>query len=424
MTSGRAGAPPPAVGRSGPLAWTRAALGPFLVGGELRRLYVATLVDAVGLGTYLAMSALYLTQGVGLTNRSAGVALSLAGLASLVGLLPVGVLGDRWGARRVLVLLFAYRALAFAALAVAHDFATVVVGVVAAGVISRATGPLTQALVLDVVGPQASGVEALAVVRALRNAGFALGAAPAAIAVAVGARDAYRGVLFLSVASFLLAALAVRGVSGGRGTPAPGRRRTRMIRDGRFVVLTVASGMLTLHALVLAIGFPLWLVQHTAAPRWLAALLAAVNTVLSVLLQVRFSRGAERLATSRRMLVVSGLLLAAVCILVPVTGRLPALLSGACFVLLVTALTFAELWQSAGSWGYTVALAPEHQRGSYLAFFSLGFTAVTIAGPALITALVDLRLLGWLLLAAWFLVATAIVSMLPARVSSGEPAPA
>ena len=116
------------------------------------------------------------------------------------------------------------------------------------------------------------------------------------------------------------------------------------------------------------------------------------------------------------MMLLSGVLLAAVCALVPLTRGLPWALAAGCFLVLATVLTLAELWQSAGSWGYSLALVPPGRRGSYLAFFSLGFTVATIAGPVLITTMLDLGLLGWLLLAAWFLAATAIISTLSTRV--------
>ncbi|MGH3831404.1 MAG: MFS transporter [Pseudonocardiaceae bacterium] len=398
----------------------RAALRPFLAGGVVRRMYLATFVDAVGLGVYLAMAALYLTQSIGLGNTAVGLTLSLAGIASLAGLVPIGAMGDRWGSRRVLVALFLYRSLAFAGLLLADSLVTALAAVVAAGVVSRVTGPLTQALVLDVVDAHVSGVEALAVARSLRNAGFALGAAPAAFAVALGTRDAYRVVLLMSVIAFALAAIVVSRVPNKPGGRKKKHRAWGVVRDRRFMMLTIANGMLTLHALVLAIGFPLWLVQHTQAPRWLAALLLTVNTIMSVLFQVRFSRGSEQLITSRRMLVASGVLLALVCMSVPLVQNLSAPLAGGCFLILVGMLTVGELWQSAGSWGYTVRLAPDHQRGSYLAFLSLGFTVVTIVGPSLITAMVNLDRLGWLVLAGWFLVASLIVCTLPTTLARGS----
>jgi MFS family permease len=411
------------LGQRARAALRREVLQPYLVGGPLRRMYLATLVDAVGLGVYLTMSALYLTQGIGLGNTTAGFALSLAGVASLVGLMPIGALSDRWGSRRVLVSLFLCRSLAFAGLMLADSRMTVFVAVIAAGVVSRVTGPVTQALVLTIIDadPRLPSVKALAAVRSLRNAGFALGGVPATVAISIGTPSAYRAVLLTSVTAFALAAMVVRGLPNKPGQPKKKHRVTRVAHDGRFVMLTVANGMLTLHALVLTIGFPLWLVQHTNAPRWLAGLLLTLNTVLSVLFQVRFSRGAEQLVTSRRLMMISGVLLAVVCACVPLTQSLPTLLAAACFLVLMAVLTASELWQSAGSWGYLVAFAPADRRASYLAFLGLGFTGVTIAGPYLITAMVNLGLLGWLVLVGWFLAAAVIVHALPTT-STSDPA--
>ncbi|MFD0385247.1 hypothetical protein ACFQ2B_32320 [Streptomyces stramineus] len=55
---------------------------PFRASGPIRRLYVAISIDALGLGMYLAFSALYLTQAVGLSTPDTGLVLSISGVAS------------------------------------------------------------------------------------------------------------------------------------------------------------------------------------------------------------------------------------------------------------------------------------------------------------------------------------------------------
>ncbi|MFD0385246.1 hypothetical protein ACFQ2B_32315 [Streptomyces stramineus] len=92
--------------------------------------------------------------------------------------MPLGAVADRIGARRALISFFAYRAVAFAAILLARDFVTALAAVAAAGLISRATGPVTQALVLEMTDTEQERVSALAATRALRNAGYALGRCP------------------------------------------------------------------------------------------------------------------------------------------------------------------------------------------------------------------------------------------------------
>ncbi|MEV4439391.1 MFS transporter [Streptomyces sp. NPDC049577] len=393
---------------------------PFRATGPLRRLYVAVAIDAVGLGMYLAFSALYLTQGVGLSTVDTGVVLSVSGVASLVGLMPLGALADRLGARRALVLFFVYRAAAFCAVLLAVNFATAVVTVAAAGLISRAIGPVTQAMVLQMAADERERVSALAATRALRNAGYALGALPAAAAAAVGTPAAYRIVLGCTVLAFAVTAWVARRLPDTAVRRKGGERRQGVARDRGFVALTVVNGALSLHAFVLSIGLPLWLVQRTDAPRWLASLLLVVNTVLTVVLQVRMSRGSERPATARRMLVRAGLCLAAVCLLTPLSDGLPGWAAGVLLAGLVVLLTVGELWHTSGSWGLAVARTPAERQGSYLAFFNLGFTVVTIVGPVLMGFLLALGVWGWVALGCWFALLSVASRLLGTRVSSPE----
>jgi MFS family permease len=78
-------------------ARARAVLPP---AGPLRRYAFVSLVDATGTGMFLTASVLYFTRFAGLAAGSVALGLSLAGLAALIGAVPLGSLGDRFGHRR------------------------------------------------------------------------------------------------------------------------------------------------------------------------------------------------------------------------------------------------------------------------------------------------------------------------------------
>jgi len=63
-----------------------------------------SLVDATGTGMFLTVSVLFFTRFAGLAAGSVALGLSLAGLAAMIGAVPLGSLGDRFGYRRVWVL--------------------------------------------------------------------------------------------------------------------------------------------------------------------------------------------------------------------------------------------------------------------------------------------------------------------------------
>ncbi|MDQ2958968.1 MAG: MFS transporter [Actinomycetota bacterium] len=391
-------------------AWQSAA-GPFLVDGPLRLLYVSALIDAVGLGTYTTCSAVYFKQGIGLSNAEVGLALTAAAGASLLGILPVGWISDRMGARRALMMLYLWRAIAFIALATAHNLLTASIAAGAAGILSRSMSPVTQALALDLATGAQRRIQALAAMRALRNGGFALGAIPSAIAVAT---HGYRPMLLSAVALFLFAAaISYRMPS----TTKPARNavdRRGASRDRRFLALTVANAAVGLQTVLFVIGLPLWLVERTDAPRWLVSFMAVTNTVLILALQVRASRGAERTVTARRLIIVAGLVSAGACLLPPVASHVGGLAAALVMAADVALFTLAQLWLSGGGWGLAVAYSPEEGRAGYLAVFNLGLAAVTILGPALVTAIVAAGTLGWLVAAGYFVLAGFAARLLPA----------
>ncbi|WP_025272529.1 MFS transporter [Haloglycomyces albus] len=392
--------------------------GVFHSGPDLRRLYLAIATDSIGLGVYLAFSALYLGLAVKLPPAQVGIALSVAGVASLVGLLPLGAVADRMGAARALTVFFVYRALSFAALLLAWDFVSAVVAVALAGLVSRATGPVTQALVLQLTPSEKDRVNAMAALRSLRNAGFALGAAPAALAAAVGTPTAYRSVLGITVVAFFATALIVRGLPN---VPVPRKERVKaraVARDRWFMVLTVLHGAFSLHAFVLGIGMPLWLARETGAPEWVSPLLLVVNTVMVVLFQIPFSRGTEDPATARARLALAGLVLTAVCALIPFSALLPPIAAVAVLLALLIALSGAELWHTAGTWGLAQSRIPDNGAGIYLAFFNFGFAAATVAGPAAIGLVLEAGTWGWAALAVWFLLLAGATLLLPLRPQS------
>src|SRR5689334_18768406 len=63
----------------------------------------AVFVDALGSGLYLSASVIFFTRYLHLGPGRIGIGLSVAGVASFLGLVPIGLLADRVGPRRMLV---------------------------------------------------------------------------------------------------------------------------------------------------------------------------------------------------------------------------------------------------------------------------------------------------------------------------------
>jgi MFS family permease len=377
------------------------------------RFVTASLVDAVGTGCFLAGSALFFTREVGLSAAQVGVGLTLSGGLGLLTTVPWGRAADRWGARRVLLLLLSARAVAFLLYAFVTSFAAFLAITAFLGMVEKATVPVQDSLLGDVVAEDRRQ-RALAMVRSTRNLGFALGALAATTAASGVSVLGYDSIVMLNALSFVFAAILIGTMSVARRprpAPQPHATASRRLHDRRFGALTAVNGALTLHMTLLSVGLPLWLLEHTRTPDAAVPALLIVNTVLAVALQVpvaglvRSSRGAVA------ALATAGAALAMCCLAMPLAATLDPTGATVVAVGAVLALTLAEMAQAAGGWDLSFRLAPEAQRGRYLSVFSLGTTAQMLVAPLLLTSVVfGVGTWGWVGLAA-FLVGAGLLAL-------------
>ena len=194
--------------------------------------------------------------------------------------------------------------------------------------------------------------------------------------------------------------------------PAETLERHRVFADRRYVAMTSLATVLTLQAQVLSFAVPLWITEHTKAPRLLVAVVVIINTAFVVLFQTRAARGTEDTSRSARLCRRSGLALLASCAVIAPTAHMAA--TGATLLLLAFAilLSLAEVWFSAGTFSLSFNLAPDGAHGQYQGFFSLARGISAAVAPALLSALC-LRgaTTGWLWLGLLFAAAGAAMPM-------------
>ncbi|MEV0001812.1 MFS transporter [Micromonospora sp. NPDC050980] len=365
-----------------------------------RTLAAVAVVDSVGTGLYLAGSMLYFVRGIGLSATGVGQGLALAGVVGLATTVPLGLIGDRIGVKRMLMLLQTWRALMLVALAFATDLTGFVVAAVGLTIAVRSATPASQAVVAAVMtGPDR--VTTMALMRSIRNVGYSLGALLTVPIFAADTLWAYRSILLTNAATFLGAVVLLATLRVAPGTVVPVSARKQYptgLWDWRLLLVALLNGVFSLHTVILAVGVPLWALA-VDAPLWLVSVLFVLNTVLAVLLQVATARGSDQPGFGERALIRSAYALILCCVLfaaAPLGGGyvvVVALIAG------MVALTGGELWHSAGSWELAFRLAPPAQRAEYLAVFNLGPAVTDIAGPLLLTAVVAYRSPGWLALA-------------------------
>ncbi|MEV0431414.1 MFS transporter [Micromonospora sp. NPDC050495] len=384
----------------------RLGASPIPAPGPLRMLSLATLANTVGSGLWLAGGPLYLTRDVDLSPASVGAGLTVAWLVGLTASVPLGALADRRDPRTLRAAVQLVQAVAAAGYLLVDSMPVFLAVAILETLLASGNLAVRAALVAAVAGPHGR-VHAFATLRAVANLGIAVGSGLAAIALAADSHRAYQVLVVGNVATYLLSAallLRLPAYPPRPPDPAVGRPRPgRALRDGRFLAVSGASALLTLHVTVISLVVPLWTVTRAGAPPPVVSAVLLTNTVLTVLLAVRLSRGADTAGPAARKLRRAGLVLAAATPLYAATAVLPTLAAVALLLVATAVWTFGDLWHAAGGAGLAYDLAPPDAVGAYQGADGLLAGLARAAGPALLTLLVlDGGVPGWLVLGAFF----------------------
>jgi MFS family permease len=387
----------------------------------VRRLSTQSVLSAFGDGVFLTGSAVFFTQIVGLSAAQVGLGLSLAGAVTFALAVPLGKLSDRLGAKRVWAACSLLEALLYLVWLEVGGLATFVAMLVCLELVSTASRAARNAYRFDVF-PREERVSSNAYFRAARNVGYTLGALLAGVALATNSDDVIRMVPVATAALLLLNAVLVsrlpnRGQHVEAESPLEdavrGEGRGSALRNRGYVLMSVCSGVLATHQVLLNVVIPLWLVEETDAPRVLLAWLFGTNTVLAVLLQVAAARGVVTVADSLRALRRGAFFFVLSCGIVLVTHDTVGWVTIALVWIGHVTVTGAELFDSAGEWGLQAELSDPERRGEYQGVTQLGYTLGSVWAPAAYTFLaMEWGTPGWLIIAA--IVVLAAIGVHPA----------
>ncbi|MFD9703263.1 MFS transporter [Lentzea sp. NPDC059081] len=369
-----------------------------------RRLAYAQLTNSIGDGGFLVVSALYFTQVVGLSATRVGLALTLAWGVGAVAGVALGHLADRWGPRTTAVVLAFATAASIAILLLTRNFTAFVLVMCLYASFQSGLQASRQALLAGLTTPE-ERTRARARIQSTANAGIAIGAAAGGFALHLGTEIAYTAVFVLDAVCFLAAAGILATLPETVMSRAKGK--FDVFKDKPYALITVINAVMLLYMPLLSLVIPLWIVQRTSAPTWLAAALLVLNTGAVVLFQVRIARRATGLASSSRLVRHAGLVLFASCAVFAVTafgfGAWPA---AALLVAAAALQVLGEMMLASGAWEISFSLAPADRQGQYQGFFATGTAVARMVGPALLTTVVlGWGSVGWLLVGGLFAVA-------------------
>lgn len=404
------------------------------------RYLAAVSAEAVGGGMYVPVSLLYFHRVAGLPLGQVGGALTVAALVGLAVSPFFGALVDRLGARSVVAVGFAVRAVGFVCYPFVHQWWQLLAAATLVAVGDRSFQASIQALISEL----AQGAERqrmIATQSSLRNAGFGVGGLLASLALAADADWAYHAVVLGSGAGLALAAVLIAGLPSGRvpaaaaaepaadGKAADGPRPSggygAVLRDRPYLGLTLATVPLAFCYSSLSVILPVYTTQTLHASASLPGVLFTVNTVLVALAQVPVNSWTSKWRRTR-VAAMGGVVFAASFLGFAVLSALDGgvvLVSG---LLLTTVLyTGGELLHSPSSGALSTDAAPDALRGRYLAVYYLSWSVAKAAAPALFTALLAVSAnLTWLLLAGGVLIGSLAMLRLEPRLPAHAVRPA
>jgi sugar phosphate permease len=377
----------------------------------LRILALGTLVNRASGGAVFTTFALYFTRHVGLHPAQVGLALSVSAAAGAVAQVPGGQWGDVRGPREVMRDLTVVTGIVTAGLAVARSFVALLVVITLLGAAQMAANAVRSGYIAR-IAPGGSGVRFKAYLRAVTNVAMTFGALLGGIALWIDRPWAYVSVFLLDGATSVFTGLLFQRLPHLPGVPARGEGEPRLgvVRDLPYVVSTLLTGVLFMHFVVLEIGIPLWISEHTDAPTAMVAILLGLNTIAVAVFQVRLSRGAESVTSGARAVARGGAFIAASFVLVGLTDGAARDVAIAVLLLYGCVHVVGEMVSSSGTWGVSMGLAPVERQGQYQGFAGLAFSLSRVAAPTLITTLcIGWGRPGWFVLAGLILAASLLM---------------
>ncbi|MFK0169619.1 MFS transporter [Streptomyces sp. NPDC090306] len=372
-----------------------------------RALIAGIAIDATGSGMYVPFNLIFFSHVTDLPLAQIGLVLTVTSLIALAALPLGGAAVDRFGALKVLIVLYLVRALGFALYPLAHSLPAFAVLALVTAAGTRAAPSTLQARFAELLsGTDRDRMQALS--RSLGNAGLGGGTLIASLIIATAGDHGYVIAAWLNAGSFVVAALLAT-----RTPASPHADRNRPSRKGgyRLVAKDPSFLLLALSNLSLAIGYtsltillPVFAIKWLHVPQGLIGSAFIVNTALCATLGVPVAALARRRFRTRIGMAQAGaglFVLAFVGQIVLGTVR-PENNALAMTVLLtcVVVATFGELVHSPAASTLAQAAAPAALRGRYLAAYQSSWALANALAPSVFTALVsqDGRL-PWLVIA-------------------------
>lgn len=369
---------------------------------------VADLITAAGFSTCVPFLSLYLYQERGIPMTLVGTVFLASGLVSSAAQMLGGMLADRFGRRKLILISMSVNILNYLgmALMIAYNFPVWVILTVF--LLGRAAGmtahPAISAMVVDLTKRERL-TETYGLLRIGRNVGWAAGPALGGfLATFLPYSWLFGTAVIMNTVSFLIILLFLRESWQRRPERVEFRSIFRAVTDRPFVVFTVLCMLVFLCMAHFGSTLSVFTVDRIGLSTTEYGLLLTTNGLLVVLFQYPATLIFNRFS-KHHLLMLSGILYGAGYLFMSgVTS-----FNGAISAMVV--VTMGEITFSPVSAAVVGELAPEQQRGRYMGFFgwseTLGMSMAPLVGGVLLDTFIESPGMVWLPIAGFGFAAAA-----------------
>ncbi|MEU8019670.1 MFS transporter [Micromonospora parva] len=349
---------------------------------------------SIGSGLFLPLSLVFFVELTDIRLSMLGVLVGLAGFTSVPVPAVAGRLADRYGARRLVLVAQGIQAFAYLWYAFARD----PLSVFAVTAIMAIGGRLFWSTIFAALADHAQDGPRpqhwwFALANIARTAGIAAGGIITGIALTIPGTRVYIVLALLAAGCLAASVLIMLPVARSRArarVPGASHAQGTVLRDGRFLGLLSTNVVFAISTLLLGLTVPVVMNTALDGPGWVSSVVLVGNALLISGFGIIGARQAGRrepfavLRTAAVAWVVGCALLA-----FAASSALP--FAVAPLAAAVLAFSLAEILHAPTSVAIVSNMAPEAERGDYLAVWQYSFMAAEIGGPILFGTLFTLH---------------------------------
>lgn len=346
-------------------------------------LFLAVAVNAFGAGMFVPFALIYYQTVTELSASSIGLTLTMATLITLLVTPVTGILIDRFGARKLVILSQFVEALGF----IGYLTVSSLPSLLWAALIATAGTRMFYASFSTLIAESTMGSDRdrwFGLIGITQTVGASLSGLFASIFIGSLGVSGFR-VIILGTACCLVGSAFLLKMYRPRFSATDTEKSTggyRVVLQDRIYLRLVATNIVfVLYSMLIGVGFAVFATSALQAPLWSVGALGILHTGLVIGLQTRITTGLQDQRRTKSMLLagvacVTHSVLLALSLMVPTQAVVPFLL-GVSVIFAISQLVYIP-----ASRALAAELSPPESRGRHVAFFELSYGVAAAIAPA------------------------------------------